>query len=288
MNVPHYIDVDGRRTRVRVAGDPDRPPILLLHGIGRSLEDWAPQFPLLAASHRVIAVDIPGFGFSARLRETSSLSGFARGVARTLDALGEIRPVHMVGNSLGGAVGMSLLVAAPERVASLTLVDSAGFGSEVTALLRLLAVPGLGRLVAAHTTRAGARMFERTIYADPALATKARIEHALAIAEQPDPGSVTYEIARALASWREVRPQWRAALLAAIAEHPRPTLIVWGDRDRVLPSHQLCAASHLIPHARTHLFAGIGHAPQIECPNEFAELITEFVRSLTETGAQRR
>ncbi|MEU6581515.1 alpha/beta fold hydrolase [Nocardia sp. NPDC046763] len=287
MNVPHWIEVDGRRTRVRVAGDPDRPPILLLHGIGRSLEDWASQFRLLAASHRVIALDIPGFGFSARLREPSSLEVFAHGVARTLDALGENRPVHLVGNSLGGAVAMRLLVAAPERVASLTLVDSAGFGSEVTPLLRLLAVPGLGRLVAAHTTRAGARMLERTIYADPALATEARIEHALAIAEQPDPGSVTYEIARALATWRGVRSRWRSELLAAVAGHPRPTLLMWGDRDRVLPSHQLCAASHLIPHARTHLFAGIGHAPQMECPNEFAELVTEFVGSLTEAGTQR-
>jgi pimeloyl-ACP methyl ester carboxylesterase len=287
VSLPYSIDVDGRRTRVRVEGEPGSPPILLLHGIGRSLEDWAPQYRLLAASYRVIALDIPGFGFSARIPEPSTLAVFARGVARTLEALGENRPVHVVGNSLGGAIAMQLLALDPDRVASLTLVDSAGFGAEVTPLVRVLAVPGLGRLVATHTTRAGARMLERTIYADPALATDARIEHALAIAEQPDPGSVTHEIARVLATWRAVRPQWRAELLSAAAKHPRPTLIVWGDQDRVLPAHHLNAASHLIPHAETHLFAGIGHGPQIECPTEFAEVVTGFLRSLTKTGARR-
>ena len=66
MSRPAFVDVDGRRVRVRVDGDAANPPVLLLHGIGRSLEDWAPQYQRLAAAHRVIAVDVPGFGFSDR------------------------------------------------------------------------------------------------------------------------------------------------------------------------------------------------------------------------------
>ncbi|MFJ9714106.1 alpha/beta fold hydrolase [Streptomyces sp. NPDC101234] len=277
MTVTAFISVEGRRTRVRVVGAPDRPPILLLHGIGRSLEDWAPQYPRLSRTHRVIALDLPGFGFSARSPEPATLQVLARGVAETLDALGEQRPLHVLGNSLGGAVAQQLLVLAPERVAGLVLVNSAGFGSEVALPLRLLTVPLLGRLATLRTTRASARLSELLPVDNPKLATKERIDHALAISRQPDPSIVLLELIRELATPRGAKSQWRAELTAAVARHRRPTLIVWGDRDRVLPAHHLDAARSLLPHAETHLYTGIGHMPQIECPDAFATRVLEFL-----------
>ena len=202
--------------------------MLLIHGIGRSLEDWAPQYERLAAGHRVIALDVPGFGFSERPREPISLPVFARGVADTLDALGESRPVHVVGNSLGGAIGQQLLAQDPDRVASLALINSAGFGSEVTLLLRMLAMPVIGPLSTRKTTRASAALLERTIYADRSLATRQRVDHALAIGRQPHSGAVMLETAVELATGRGVRPEWRRELATAAARNPRPTLIMWG------------------------------------------------------------
>ncbi|MET8778618.1 alpha/beta fold hydrolase [Nocardia sp. NPDC004654] len=281
MSTPAYLTVDGLRNRVRVDGDPDHPPVLLLHGIGRSLEDWAPQFQRLGGAHRVIAVDLPGFGFSDRPHEPMTLPVLARGVADLLDTWGERRPVHVIGNSLGGAVALRLLASRPERVASLVLVDSAAFGSEVTALLRLLALPRIGRIATRRTTRAAAVLTERAIFADPSLATRERIDHALAIARQHDRGTVMHETAHALATGRGVRAEWRAELMAEVAAHPRPTMIVWGDRDRILPAHHLTAARRLIPHAETFLFEGIGHMPQIECPDEFAALVLDFLARTT-------
>ncbi|MET8875294.1 alpha/beta fold hydrolase [Nocardia sp. NPDC004604] len=286
MSTPTYIPLDGRRVRVRIDGDPDRPPVLLLHGIGRSLEDWAPQFHRLARTHRVIALDVPGFGFSDRPRERITLPVLARGVAETLAALGEERRVHVIGNSLGGAVAMQLLALEPARVASLVLVNSAGFGSQVAMALRLLAVPGIGYLATRHTTRLAAEMNERLIFADKSLVTKERIDHAIAIAEQPDPADVMYETARALATGRGVRREWRTELIAAVAKYPRPTLAVWGDLDRVLPAHHLVTARQLLPHAETHLFTGIGHMPQIECPDEFAQLVLTFLAGAATAGSR--
>ncbi|NEB04168.1 alpha/beta fold hydrolase [Streptomyces sp. SID13726] len=277
MSTPAFVSVNGRLTRVRVEGDPADPPVLLLHGIGRSLEDWAPQYPLLSRAHRVIALDLPGFGFSARAVEPTTLEVLARGVIETLDVLGERRPLYAVGNSLGGAIAQQLLVLAPERVAGLVLVNSAGFGPEVALPLRLLAVPALGRLATRRTTRAGARMAERLLVVDPALATKERIDHALAIARRPDPGAVMLETLRALATARGTKPGWQAELSAAVVKHPRPTLVIWGDRDRVLPVHHLEAARRLLPHAESQLFTGIGHMPQIECPDEFASRVLTFL-----------
>ncbi|MET7655027.1 MULTISPECIES: alpha/beta fold hydrolase [unclassified Streptomyces] len=284
MSPPAFISVKGRRTRVRIAGDPVGPPVLMLHGIGRSLEDWAPQYPRLAQGHRLISLDLPGFGFSARSPEPTTLEVLARGALETLDALGEQRPLHVLGNSLGGAVAQQLLVLDPARVASLALVNSAGFGSEVALPIRLLTVPVLGRLATRRTTRAGARMAERLSFADPQLATTVRIEHALAIARRPDPGAVLLETVRELGTLRGTKTRWRAELTAAMAQNPRPTLVIWGDRDRVLPARHLDAARRLLPHAATQLFTGIGHMPQIECPDAFADRVLAFLAEAHSPG----
>ena len=284
MSRATFVEVDGRRTRVRVDGDPDNPPVLLIHGIGRSLEDWAPQYERLAADHRVIAVDVPGFGFSERPREPISLPLFARGVADTLDALGESRPVHVVGNSLGGAIGQQLLAQDPDRVASLALINSAGFGSEVTLLLRMLAMPVIGPLSTRKTTRASAALLERTIYADRSLATRQRVDHALAIGRQPHSGAVMLETAVELATGRGVRPEWRRELATAAARNPRPTLIMWGTRDRVLPAHHIHEARRVYPHAQLHLLSGVGHMPQVECPQRFADLLLPFLARVDQAG----
>jgi pimeloyl-ACP methyl ester carboxylesterase len=283
MSAPTSITINDRRIRVRVDGSPEQPAILLLHGVGRSLEDWAPQHQRLAG-YRTIALDIPGSGFSVRPPEPMSVPALARGVAATLDALGEQRPLHVIGNSLGAAVGLQLLCVHPERVTSLVLVNPAGFGSEVYAMVRLVSVPGIGSFAARHPTRVSARMIERAVYADRSLATRQRIDHALAIARQPENGPVLHELVREIATARGFRRRWRAELLAEAAKHRRPTLIMWGDRDRILPVRHLNTARRLLPHAKTHLFTDIGHMPQIECPDEFAELVRAFIVSTSATG----
>lgn len=286
MSTPKVIEVKGRPTRVRVDGHPDMPPILLLHGIGRSLEDWAPQHRRLDV-FRTIALDLPGFGFSARPSRPMSLRALTDAVLETLDVLGEHRPLHLVGNSVGGAVGLQLLTLQPQRVASLTLANSAGFGSEANWMLRLLATPVLGGLLARHPTRTTARMLERTIFADPCLATTRRVDHTLTIARQrPDAGSALHELACELGTPRGFRSRWRKNLITQASRHRVPTLIVWGERDKILPAAHLSNARELLPHARAHLFMGTGHMPQIERPDEFAELVLDFIASQARTAQQ--
>lgn len=277
MSRVSFVEVDGRRLRVRVDGDPGNPPVLLIHGIGRSLEDWATQYERLAQSHRTISLDVPGFGFSERPAQPISLAVLAQGVLGALDALGEVRPVHAVGNSLGGAIAQQLLVDRPDRVASLSLINSAGFGSEVTMLLRMLTMPVLGAMSTRRPTRASAVLMERVIHADKTIATKERIEHAFAVASQPGAGAVLRETALALGTPRGVRPQWRRDLAAGVARSPRPTLIMWGTRDRILPAHHITEAMRVYPHAQVHLLNGVGHMPQIECPKRFADLLLPFL-----------
>jgi 2-hydroxymuconate-semialdehyde hydrolase len=276
----NHVEVSGARIRYHETGPSGGPPVVLLHGIGRSLEDWELQHPRLPETHRVISLDLPGFGLSQRLPAVTSLPSLAGGVRDTLAALGVTAPVHLMGNSLGGAVAMQMTADEPGRVRTLTLVSSAGFGRTVTAALRILAVPGLGRpLLRRLADPRIAGRAERSIFFDRALVTPQRIETAVKLARQPDFGAVYLETARALGGLRGVAPAWRRDLLPRVAALGKPTLLVWGARDLILPSLHLEAARLAFPSAQAHLFPDTGHMPQIERPDEFAALVTPLLTS---------
>jgi pimeloyl-ACP methyl ester carboxylesterase len=278
------VAVRGARIRAQVSGDPANPPILMLHGIGRSLEDWAPQHERLSGEYRVISVDMPGFGLSDRLPEPITLHSLAAGVEQTVAALGEDRPLHLMGNSLGGAVAMRMLTRDPGRVVSLTLVNSAGFGKEVALFLRVLAIPGLGRRLMRRFDRRASRRVERALFVDRALITDERVEFGLRVAARPEYAGVFLEAAKSVGGLRGVRAAWRTALLAEVGRHPKPMLIVWGDRDLILPHTHLAAARAAFPDAAWHLFENTGHMPQIERADEFAALARRLLEGRVRPG----
>lgn len=268
-----FVTVDGLRTRYHETGDGD--PVVLLHGIGRSHADWLDQHELLSDRFRVISVDLAGYGGSDPLRGAYSLPALATFVLDFLDTLDVREPAHLVGNSLGGAVAMQMSVQAPARVRSLALVNSAGFGSEVTIALRILALRGLAKLLLRPSMKNAWRV-ERSIFRDRTLVTDERVRYAFQLSTRPHGAKVLVRTARALGTFRGVRQEWRDELLAAVAARALPTLVVWGERDLILPAAHLAAAGTLLPHARTHLFPDTGHMPQIERAEELADLLVDF------------
>ncbi|GAB3463247.1 alpha/beta fold hydrolase [Actinophytocola sediminis] len=266
------IKVDGRQVRYLSTGEGQ--PVLLLHGIARSLDDWAEQHELLDG-FRVISVDLAGFGESDPLPGKASLPPLAEFVKDFLDAIGETRPVHAIGNSLGGAVAMVLALRYPERVRSLVLAASAGFGREVTIALRILALRPLGRLLL-RPSRKGAYRVERALFRDRAFVTEERLARGFTYAGRPHGARVLLELSRSLGTFRGVSEPWRTAVLTATATAAVPTFVLWGTHDLILPAIHLDAAKAALPHARTHLFPDTGHMPQIERAAEFAELVTKF------------
>ncbi|MBC3192419.1 alpha/beta fold hydrolase [Pseudonocardia sp. C8] len=286
MPATRFVDVRGTRIRVRESGDPAGEPVLLLHGIGRSLEDWDDQHAHLAG-YRVVAADLAGFGYSDRVPGPATLEKLADTAVATLDALGETRPAHLMGNSLGGAVALLISVRHPDRVTSLVLADPAGFGSEVTPALRILGVPVLGRFLLGRFDARAARQTERSLFVDRSLVTEERVQRGLDIGRRPEFAQTFLDIATGLGTVQGVRPGWRRALLAAAARAPRPTLVVWGERDLILPASQLRAAARALPHVTTHVFGRVGHMPQIEAAGEFAALALGHIGSRAETTAVR-
>ena len=268
------IEVAGRRVRAASLGTGD--PVVLLHGLGGYLEEWTEAQAALAEDFAVHALDLPGFGRSDPL-DRPDLPGLAHHVLAALDALGIAEPVHLVGNSLGGAIAMRIAVEAPHRVATAVLADSAGFGRQVSAGLRLLGVPGLGPALLRAPSRRRARMQLRAQFHDPALATEARVALKAEHARREGAAEAFAAVAGNFGSWRGVRRSWRRQLLRGFAQLQLPTLITWGTHDRILPATQLVAAARALPHARTHLFPETGHMPQVERTEEFTALVREFI-----------
>ncbi|MPY66564.1 alpha/beta fold hydrolase [Deinococcus sp. SDU3-2] len=274
MPPPAFLDVSGVRTRHVQAGS--GPPVVLLHGIGRSLEDWSETVGPLAARHAVYAPDLIGFGLTDKPDVPYTLAGLARFVRHYLDAVGETRPVTLVGNSLGGAVAAQFALLFPERTRALVLVNSAGFGQSVTLALRLATVPRLGEVLLRPSPRS-ARRTVASLFHDPRHVTPERVRWAEHLGRQPGAARAFLRVARHLGTWRGIHPQWRRTLAGDLAGRKLPTLIVWGERDLILPAAHLEEARRLYPHARTHLFPETGHVPQIERAADFHRLVLEFL-----------
>ena len=167
MDLPpdRYATVQGHRVRYWEEGS--GPPIVLVHGLANSVITWRKNIEPLARDFRVIALDLPGHGLSDMPMVRFGLSEGAAFLAAFLDEV-DVERAHLAGNSMGGAVALELALARPERVASLTLADSAGLGREISALLRLGALPILGEY-ARRPTLKGVRNLVRWMAHDPSV-----------------------------------------------------------------------------------------------------------------------
>jgi pimeloyl-ACP methyl ester carboxylesterase len=269
------IEVEGLPTRYLTAGE--GPPLLLLHGVGDNAFDWQWVMPALAHTYQVYALDLPGSGGSAKPLPDYSPAFFARFTTAFLDALG-VERAAVVGNSLGGLVGLRLALSGPERVAALGLVSSGGLGREVTYALRSLALPGYGKLaVAWGKRRPGAlqRALGRSalLFARPWRVPREWIKEQYRLARLP--GFLEAQLATVRAQVG-LRGQ-REVLVDRLSHLKVPTLVVWGARDRVLPCSQGQEAAARLLEGTLELVPDCGHAPHVEQPERFVSGLGEFL-----------
>lgn len=269
------IIVDGVGVRYRQTGPADAPLVVLIHGLTRSLADWTPQHALLDDEFRVISLDLPGYGRSEPLPKPHTLVNLAAFVGRLLDALGCTQPIHLCGNSLGGATALQIAVTDPSRVADLALFNSAGFGTDVTLALRVLGVRPLAPYLL-RPSWSGAARTERSLFFDKTLATPERIAYADALNHRPWAAQVLLETGSDLGDVRGTHRRWRAELLGRAADLGLPLLVAWGLDDEILPARHLDSVATHFPEARTHLFPRCGHLPMLEQPQATAALLRDF------------
>jgi pimeloyl-ACP methyl ester carboxylesterase len=251
--------------------------LVLLHGVGDNALDWQWVIPALAHSHRVYAPDLPGSGGSVKPDVDYSPAFFTRFLSAFLDALKVERAV-LVGNSLGGLVGLRLALSEPSRVSALGLVASAGLGREVTYALRSLALPGNGRIAVAWGKRApGAaqRALGRAtlLFARPQNVPLKWLKEQYRLARLP--GFVEAQLATVRAQVG-LKGQ-REVLVDRLAQLEVPTIIVWGTRDRVFPYSQAKEADSQVQEGYLELISDCGHLPHVEQPDRFTAIVARFL-----------
>jgi pimeloyl-ACP methyl ester carboxylesterase len=265
-----WVAIDGTPANVVELGD--GPPLLFVHGLAGRWQNWLENLPHFAASRRVVAVDLPGFGASPPPREEISIPGYARFLDRLCDALA-IDAAAVVGNSMGGYVAAELAIAAPQRVERLMLVSAAGITAEH---LRRDQVMTGARVVAALATRAAAR--HASLARRPGLRKLALgfvVRHAdrlsAPIAHELMEGSAKPGFVPAMEAILAHRISERLAQIAC------PTFVLWGEDDRVIPARDASRFGELIPDARVEVWPDTGHVAMLERPARFNALLDAFL-----------
>ena len=269
-----YVTVEGHRVRYWEEGA--GPAIVLIHGLANSVITWRKNVEALGRGFRVVALDLPGHGLSDMPKVRFDLPTGAAFVASFLDELGVDRG-HLVGNSMGGAVALELALARPERVASLTLADSAGLGREISLVLRLGSLPLLGEY-ARRPTLKGVRNLVRWLVHDPNLVEEDELPLRLSYLQREGSAQALLRFLRTGVGLFGQRPATRRD--ASLTSLSMPTLIVWGAQDPLFPTAQAEQAARAIPGAKLHLFDRCGHWPQYEHPGDFNRLLGDFVESV--------
>lgn len=255
------------------------PVLLLLHGIAGSSETWLPAMRLLQKDFTVLAPDFLGHGQSAKPLGDYSLGNQASAMRDFLRLLG-IKRVTVVGQSFGGGVAMQFAYQFPEFCERLVLVDAGGLGREVNWILRLVALPGaeyvMPVLFPAFTRRWGDAVFgflaERGIRSPRA----AEMWHSYRSLTRPEN---RHAFVRTIQSVIDPGGQSVSAMDRLYLAAHMPTLIVWGDHDKIIPLPHAYIAHEAIPNSRLQVMEGVGHFPHVEEPDQFVSILVDFLRS---------
>ncbi len=264
-----FIDAAGISTNVHdTVVDPGGGTVLLIHGSGPGVSAWANwrlTIPELARDFRVVAPDLTGFGCSDRQGSAYNMAGWTAHALGVIDALGLDR-VHVVGNSFGGSIALSLAIHHPGRVDRLGLMGAVGVPFDIT--------PGLDAVWGYEPSVESMAELLRIFTATPApgIDDLARLRYEASIR----PG-----VHEAYASmFPAPRQRWVDAMAHAdadIASIAAATMIIHGREDRVIPLAASLRLLELIPDAQLHVFGNCGHWTQIEHAEEFSRLLRDFL-----------
>ncbi|MEQ1698759.1 MAG: alpha/beta fold hydrolase [Ilumatobacteraceae bacterium] len=251
--------------------------VVLIHGLAGSSETWAAVQPRLALTHDAIAPDLLGHGESAKPMGDYSLGAFASGLRDLLAAI-DVPSATIVGHSFGGGVAMQLAYQHPELCDRLVLVGSGGLGREVSVLLRLVTLPGAEHLMplmfprlVADGGREVINLLDKVGVRAPRVSEMWRSYSSLARTANRK------AFVRTIRGVIEPGGQTVNALDRLYLAAHLPTLIVWGERDDIIPVSHAYAAHEAIPGSTLCVLDGVGHFPHAEAPERFMDVLDEFL-----------
>jgi pimeloyl-ACP methyl ester carboxylesterase len=272
-----HIELHGHDVTYRMAGE--GPAVVLVHGLAGSSTTWKYVMPVLAEhGYTVIAPDLLGHGESAKPRGDYSLGAYASGIRDLMVAL-DVEKASFVGHSLGGGVAMQLAYQFPERCERLALVASGGLGKEVNLFLRAVSLPGsefILPIVLLPFFRERAEdvgdVFRKVGWRPGS--TLAEVWRSYTTLTTREGQMAFVHTVRSVIDMAGQRVSARDRLYLARAV---PTLIVWGDHDRIIPVDHAYSAHELMPGSRLEILPGAGHFLPFEQPDWFNQTLLDFL-----------
>lgn len=275
-----WLHVEGRDVNVLDVGE--GPALVFIHGHSGCWQHWLEQIPHFMGSHRVIAMDLPGFGRSEMPAAGVSMTAYGQVVAGILEQL-DAHPAVVVGNSMGGFVAAELAIQAPHLVEKLVLVAAAGMASKYiglpTEFIRHPTAVAGGRVIFGLLGMPEAQA--RTLAARPR-GRRLTLGFVCRSPERLHPAMV-YELLRGTG-----RPAAAPAAVALaeydfadrVPEIAAPTLIVWGDYDLLVPIASARLYEDAIEDATMVVYDDTGHVPMIERPERFNADLEAFIHDV--------
>lgn len=247
------------------SGNPMGPPLVLLHGFAAAKEHWLPLLPFLS-QYRILIPDLPGWGESGFNPDRAF--GLEEQAARLDNWLREqgLKGVHIVGNSMGGAIAGLFTARYPDMVSSLVLMDALGVPGEVHTHFVDEVLRGKNRLVPRDA--AGVLKLTELVFHNRALATSAAFFSASELIHRRDVNAFLFQ------EMLSRRPDYNKATFEDVKA---PTLVMWGREDEVLHVSSAYTFERLIPRSELCIFDGVGHLPMIESPMQCAQAIRDFI-----------
>ena len=251
------------------------PTLLFVHGLSGSWQNWVENIPHFSHTHRILALDLPGFGDSPMPPWDVSIEAYGR-LLHDFCSVVEAGDCVVVGNSMGGFIAADAVSSDPDRFAKLVLVSAAGVSS---ARMRKAPADAAAR-VAAATAPIGLRWQERALRRPRMryLAFRQIVRWPLRLRRE-----LLWEQFHHGAAKPGFLPSIQSLvgydILDRLEEVDIPTLIIWGRDDRVVPSEDAAGYGNRLRNSRTVIFADTGHLPQLERPVRFNRLLEEFLSS---------
>lgn len=250
-------------------------PVILLHGLGASSEIWMHNIDALALQYRVYAPDLVGFGKSERPETPLTPYAYTQFIYDFMNALG-IGKAGLVGSSFGGGIALLTAVMYPEKVEKLVVVGSAGFGREIAWTLRAMSLPFIGEMLS-YPSRHGVRTFFRQAVYNPAVITSSFVNLYYAYFRSPGFREYLLKLVRMMVDIHGAKAEVVGPIIWNLRDITQPTLILWGDRDRIIPVEQAYFGKRKIRGSELHIFKDCGHIPFYERPEDFNKITREFL-----------
>ena len=266
------VSVKGVRSPVLEGGPAEATEaVVFVHGNPGVAEDWLPLLSPAGEFTRAIAITMPGYGDADKPRDLPyTVQGYADHLAGALDQLGVTR-AHLVLHDFGGPWGLQWAVDHPDQHASTTLINTGVILREQWhALAKVWRTPVLGELFFATSTRSGLRQFMKRT--NPKTFPVPYADHLFDLYQDKGTRRAVLQLYRNTPIAPHV-----AAIAPGLREHPRPTLVVWGAKDALVPARDAWKFGELIPDARVVVYEDTGHLSMLERPVAFNALVQDFL-----------